>query len=102
MSDREMPHVYDGKRRAWHEELPEQEAYADAYGWRWTWRDRRNIRQGFVIRRVTTLKGRGAVLAVRSRLSPHLEIQVFLSEGGRSLKVHQNGKRLVEEVTNDE
>ena len=79
-------------------EIEQHRAYPTEHGWNWDWLDKQGNRQGFAIQRTATLDGRGSVMRVWS-LEPgpdKVRLEIYLSEGGRSLRVWRGNKELVE------
>ena len=79
-------------------EIEQHRAYATTHGWVWDWLDKRGKRQGFEIQRTVSVEGRGSVIRVWSRgPGPNRQrLEIYLSEGGRSLRVWRGNKELVE------
>ena len=78
----------------WYPEgLNDEQSHVTKYGLRWDW-EHGNGRQGFNVERLSSQPGRGAVLAVDAG---EYRLQIYLSEGGRSLRVWRDGVELVEQ-----
>ena len=69
-------------------ELRDERAKETRYGMTWNWLTKTGKRVGFDVTRMASLPGRGAVIGIDT---PAGNLQVYLSEGGRSLRAWNEG-----------
>lgn len=76
--------------------MKDERSFTTTHGMNWDWLSSKGERQGLQIQRMVTVKGRGVVLGISPYGDPDKvpRIQVFLSEGGRSLRVWKDGVEL--------